>query len=104
MRKNFIHKNESFTCEHCGAKSPLLKGSCRNHCHVCLWSKHVDLDLPGDRSNKCEGMMEPVALEYNSKKGYIIIHRCQQCGEEKRNKLAEDDNQEVVLMLAQEQF
>lgn len=38
--------------------------------------------------------MTPVAVEYNSKKGYQIVHICSQCGSMTRNVAAlEDENQ-----------
>lgn len=90
-RKNFIKNNESFVCENCGEHvTPLKNGSCRNHCPFCFYSKHVD-DIPGDRESTCGGLMEPVAYSQNSKKGYIITHRCIKCGKEINNKLAFDD-------------
>jgi hypothetical protein len=45
----FIARQEPFVCEHCGkAVEPLAKGSYRNHCPHCLWSKHVDDVGPGE--------------------------------------------------------
>lgn len=38
--------------------------------------------------------MVPVKVEYHSKKGYQIVHRCERCGAESRNIAAlEDDHQ-----------
>lgn len=34
--------------------------------------------------------MEPVRVEADAKKGYIIIHKCQRCGEIHRNKAAHE--------------
>lgn len=84
--------NNAFTCAHCGAEVPPLdNGSYRNHCPYCLYSLHVDIN-PGDRANECRGVLEPVGVVYNSKKGWVIIHRCQRCGEIRRNKAALDDS------------
>ncbi|GAA5501989.1 hypothetical protein Dxin01_01728 [Deinococcus xinjiangensis] len=86
--------NNAFTCEHCGADVlPLQNGSVRNHCPVCLHSKHVDIQ-PGDRASTCLGDMEPVGLEQSGKKGWVILHRCTQCGFVGRNKAALDDPQQ----------
>lgn len=83
--------NNSFVCEHCGAEvAPLRNGSVRNHCPVCLHSKHVDI-LPGDRASDCLGDMVPVGLEQSGKKGWVILHRCAKCGYEGRNRAALDD-------------
>ncbi len=90
-RKNFISNNEAFICENCGKSiSPLKNGSCRNHCPYCFFSKHVD-EIPGDRESECKGLMKPIGYEYNSKKGYIIIHKCQKCGKIMKNKTSFDD-------------
>jgi len=96
-RKNFIRVKESFTCEHCGTR---VEGNgYTNHCPRCLYSKHVDLETPGDRLNPCRGLMEPIGIEV--KKGeYIIIHKCTKCGEIKKNKAAPGDNFEAILKLS----
>jgi hypothetical protein len=83
--------NQAFCCIHCEQEvPPLQNGSYRNHCPFCLYSLHVDIN-PGDRANDCEGVLEPIGVEYSSKKGWIIIHRCQRCAELRRNKAALDD-------------
>ncbi|MDI3257306.1 MAG: RNHCP domain-containing protein [Kyrpidia sp.] len=86
MAKRFTVRNEGFICARCGLPVAPLPGSCRNHCPRCLWSRHVD-ELPGDRAAGCGGLMEPVAVEYDGKKGYMVVHRCRRCGKETRNKL-----------------
>ncbi|CUI18161.1 conserved hypothetical protein (plasmid) [Candidatus Protochlamydia naegleriophila] len=62
--------------------------SYRNHCPFCLGSIHVD-NSPSDRNSTCNGVMVACRLNYNGKKGWQIIHRCQRCGVEKTNKIAE---------------
>ena len=99
-RKNFIVRNESFICKNCGHKNLPLQGSCRNHCQKCLFSLHVELDVAGDRENACGGFMKPVSLEQLSKKGYVIVHRCLECGMEMKNKTADDDDFEKVIELS----
>jgi hypothetical protein len=96
-RTNFIVINEAFVCQNCQHPNPPLPGSCRNHCQKCLYSLHLDLKVPGDRHNDCFGLMKPIALDYNGKKGYIIIHQCQRCGVRKRNKTAPDDEQKEII-------
>ena len=100
MKKRFIVINEEFTCKNCGHKNVPLKGSCRNHCNKCLYSLHVDKKTPGDRESKCGGLMKPVQLEHSGKKGFIIIHHCEKCKKEIRNKVAPDDNQESLRNLS----
>jgi len=98
-----LNKNETnkgFVCQHCGKTVAPAEKTARNHCPYCLWSLHVDLETPGDRQNPCQGLMEPAAL-YQKHGEWIVIHRCQECGTEKPNKLASDVNYETVLDLTQ---
>ena len=88
-QKRFIKNDDSFTCAHCRRQVLPLGYSSRNHCPFCLWSVHVDIN-PGDRACECGGLMKPVSAEPDAKKGYIIIHQCQKCGEVRRNKAAHD--------------
>lgn len=95
MARKFVRKIEDFACAHCGKK---IKGNgYTNHCPFCLWSQHVDIN-PGDRACDCQGLMKPVRIEKN-KKGLIIIHRCQKCGKEKRNKVDEKDDFEHIIRI-----
>ncbi len=87
-----IKINIGFTCEKCGYQNAPAEQTCRNHCSRCLFSKHVDQDTPGDRKSSCLGLMEPIRIDYNSKKGMLIHHRCTLCNKEIVNKCAQDDN------------
>ena len=98
-KHNFKVIDEEFVCENCGSLVPKLGYSCRNHCPKCLHSKHVDIN-PGDRSEDCKGILEPVGMEPNSKKGYMIIFRCKKCGMIRKNKAAEDDNMDLLISLS----
>ena len=97
--KVFNEIDEEFVCEHCGKLVPKLGYSCRNHCKFCLYSKHVDKN-PGDREETCHGMLVPIGVETNSKKGYIIIYRCDKCGQIRRNVSARDDNMNAIIKLS----
>ena len=99
MLSKFTEIDESFVCENCGKQVESLKYSCRNHCPSCLYSKHVDIN-PGDRSEECHGMLEPIGIEISSKKGYVIIHKCKKCGAIRKNKAAKDDNMELIIKLS----
>ncbi len=96
---NFTVIDEEFICENCKTKVPKLGYSCRNHCPVCLYSKHVDIN-PGDRLETCHGMLEPIGIETNSKKGYVIVFKCKKCGAIRKNKAAEDDNMDLIIKLS----
>ena len=76
---NFTEIDEEFICEHCGKKVEKLNYSCRDHCSHCLYAKHVDIN-PGDRMETCHGLLRPIAIENNPKKGYVIVYRCEKCG------------------------
>ena len=94
--KRFQRTVEDFDCEHCGAH--VQGNGYTNHCPKCLWSKHVDKE-PGDRAERCSGMMEPVKLE-GSSPAYRIVHRCVKCGAERRVNTSPDDNKEALLAIA----
>ena len=98
MDSKFTEIDEEFICENCNNKVNKLGYSCRNHCPICLHSKHVDIN-PGDRAEKCHGILEPIGVELDSKKGYVITFKCKKCGSIRRNKAAEDDNMELIIKL-----
>lgn len=52
------------------------------------------------REEECHGMLEPIGLEINNKKGYVIIFKCKKCGQIRRNKAAEDDNMDLIISLS----
>jgi hypothetical protein len=92
-------EDTAFTCAHCGARVPRHPdGSYRNHCRVCLCSRHVD-DKPGDRASTCGGLMVPYGVDYSGKKGFMLRHRCTVCGHEGRNKTASDDDLDRIMAL-----
>lgn len=88
----FIPREEPFICEHCGKSvEPLGKGTYRDHCPFCLYAKHVDDIGPGDRASSCLGLMKPMRLEQSSKKGFVIVYECNNCGKTSKNRAAPDD-------------
>lgn len=96
-RKNFIaQKRESFLCRQCGTENSDMNASPRNHCFQCLHSIHVDQDVPGDRASICGGIMKPMAVDQDGKKGLIIVHQCLKCQKFQRNKAAVDDDMDRI--------
>lgn len=91
----FIKNDNTFICEHCGEKVEKLKYTSRDHCNHCLYSKHVDKD-PGDRLEECHGLLKPINVEVNSKKGEVIVYECEKCGARRRNVVADDDDREEI--------
>ena len=95
MGRNFTKIDDEFVCENCGKKVPKLGYSCRNHCPWCLYSKHVDIN-PGDRLESCQGLLKPIDIELDSKKGNVIIFKCMKCGSIRKNKMANDDDINLI--------
>jgi DNA-directed RNA polymerase subunit RPC12/RpoP len=92
----------SFPCGHCGVDVSLdAPGTThRNHCPSCLWSRHLDRNVPGDRKADCPGGMEPIAVTVRGEGRWMLVHRCTRCGRLRLNKTAADDNVLVLLQLA----
>ncbi len=88
----FTRKVEDFDCAECGAR---VRGDgYTNHCSACLTSLHVDVD-PGDRAERCGGVMRPVGVEV-VRGSYVIVHRCDGCGVVRRCKAAAADDLDVI--------
>lgn len=102
MGRKFTEIDEAFICENCGKKVDSLGYTCRDHCNNCLCSKHVDIN-PGDREEMCHGLLEPIRVELDSKKGYVIIYKCKKCGAIRKNKAANDDNMDLIIELTTRQ-
>lgn len=90
--------DEEFICENCNQKVNKLKYSARDHCPFCLYSKHVDIN-PGDRENECKGLLEPIDIE-KFKQTYKIIYKCQKCGQQHKNVMADDDDLNKIIELS----
>lgn len=101
-----------FECVNCGQWVPIndfIGTKNRNHCQLCLWSKHVDGDVAGDRSAGCHGKMKPVGLTFKQagedkygkpRQGELmIIHECTKCGKVSINRIAGDDKPDEILKL-----
>ncbi len=103
MSREHAHQAESgtFICLHCDATvAPLESGiGRRNHCPRCLWSLHIDL-RPGDRRCGCRGQMEPVGIWTKESGEWAIIHRCLKCGFLRTNRIAVDDDELCLFLLA----
>ena len=96
--KQFTKRDEEFICENCGAKVEKLGYTSRDHCPHCLCSKYVDC-MPGDRNETCHGILRPIQVVLDNKKGYVIIYKCDKCGAIRKNKSAIDDNEEILIKL-----
>ena len=96
--KQFLMRDENFICEYCNNNVNKLGYTARDHCPNCLYSKHVDIN-PGDRANECKGLLKPIGIE-KFKDTYKIIYKCEKCGEIHKNKMADDDNMNLIIELS----
>ena len=100
-RRQRPDRPEAFRCRHCRAfVGPVPSGGRhRNHCPVCLYSRHVDDRLPGDRESTCGGSMAPVGYFVRPNGEHTLVHRCCECGAQRHNRIAADDDFALVLRL-----
>ena len=96
--KKFKMIDESFICENCKKEVTPLGYTARDHCPHCLYSKHLDIN-PGDRQNTRHGLLAPIGIE-KFKDTYKIIYRCKTCKEIHKNKIAIDDNMDLIIKLS----
>ena len=93
-------ETEEFKCGRCKTfvGPPISGGRHRNHCPLCLHSKHVD-HAPGDRKNECRSLMEPIGTAFRRNGEQVIVHRCLGCGEVRYCRAAADDHLLVCMRL-----
>ena len=96
--KKFKMVDEEFICINCGKLVKRLGYTARDHCPYCLVSLHVDIN-PGDRRNKCHGLLIPIDIE-KYKDTYKIIYKCDKCGKLHKNIMAKDDDMEKIIELS----
>ena len=102
---------DGFACLHCGVFVPFIPtmGTAhRNHCRACLWSRHVDTAVSGDRKSQCGSGMAPVAItlkitgadKFTGETKYgdvMLVHQCVACGAIAINRIAADDAEPAIL-------
>jgi ribosome biogenesis GTPase / thiamine phosphate phosphatase len=96
---NYIESG--FVCLNCGrpvTPNPVSSDH-SNHCPWCLHSLHLDT-VPGDQASCCRGIMEPVVISVRRDKEWGIIHRFNDCGALRENRIAGDDNAMALMSLA----
>ena len=95
------HERKPFKCGRCRAfvGTTVSGGRHRNHCPLCLTSRHVDLRRPGDRASPCRALMPAIGVAYRPDGEQMVVHRCNGCGVERRNRVAADDNPIALLRL-----
>ncbi len=94
------NKSKSFECQKCHSTvAHTAPGTHhRNHCPNCLYSLHVD-KIPGDRQEPCRGLMNPVGKLYKPDGEEMIVHQCINCGLKRKNRVAGDDSESLLLKL-----
>lgn len=93
---------DAFRCLQCRLDVPVhAPGTAhRNHCPNCLYSKHVDDRIPGDRAAECGARMEPLSIAVRGDGEWVIIHRCTGCDELSANRVAGDDSPLLLVRVA----
>ncbi|MFC1755933.1 RNHCP domain-containing protein [Patescibacteria group bacterium] len=96
-----MHKSDHYICRNCRKevlyKAPGTKN--RNHCPFCLHSLHVDTTI-GDRKSKCWGVMQPIGKMIKNDGEEVLVHECQKCGLVRKNRVAGDDDWDLVEKLS----
>lgn len=87
---------ENFTCEVC--KERVVGDGYTDHCPKCLFGKHVDYEVPGDRVSDCGGLMEPKEVIYE-KGEYKIFYKCTKCRHDFWVKAGKGDDKEKLSEL-----
>jgi hypothetical protein len=92
---------DTFRCKRCRFEVPTHAPGTRhrNHCPLCLWSRHLD-DAPGDRAAGCAGQMEPIGVTVQRDGEWSLVHRCGSCSHVRLNRIAGDDNPLTLMQLA----
>ncbi len=90
VRKNPIHRDESFQC--CVCKRQVSEGGIqiRDHCSFCLHGLHLDI-IPGDRASDCKGLLIPQHVETSNAQTWIY-YSCKKCEHSFRVRSHPDDD------------
>jgi len=101
FRRRAGRVEKPFRCGYCKAMVDVVPygGKHRNHCPYCLYSRHVDDRVMGDRASTCGGVMRPIGAFVRPKGEHVVVHHCLGCGFERYNRIAADDDFDLVLRL-----
>lgn len=93
--------DQAFRCVRCKQfiGAPITGGRHRNHCPNCLWSRHVDDRVPGDRKSDCHAAMQPIGRVIRRNGEQVLLHECRGCGKHDPNRIAADDNPLLLMRL-----
>lgn len=100
MKRYRPNESKDFRCKRCRKEvaGQAIGTKQRNHCPYCLCSLHVDEKI-GDRASKCKRIMEPIGLTTKKDGEVMIVTKCIGCGKISTNRIAGDDNTDVILSL-----
>jgi len=90
VRKNPIHRDESFQCCVCQRLVAEGKVQIRDHCPFCLHGLHLDI-VPGDRASDCKGVLIPQHVETGNAQTWIY-YSCKKCEHSFRVRSHPDDD------------
>ena len=95
--RKFTKVKEDFKCLKCG--TAVSGDGYTNHCPVCLYSRHVDREYPGDRLSECEGLMKPSGVVLKGGQPYKLLFKCELCGKKNLNKISSQDDMDAICKL-----
>lgn len=97
-RRNFVRRTENFVCGNCGEE--VIGDGYTDHCPKCLWGKHVDFEIPGDRVSDCKGLMKPIKTELRiTNYEFQIYFKCTKCRHTFRVREGKGDDREKLMEL-----
>ena len=65
-----------------------------------VYIPNMQIKIQETGGEECHGDLEPIGLEIDGKKGYVIIFKCKKCGAIRKNKSAKDDNMDLIIKLS----
>ncbi|MFH0701019.1 MAG: RNHCP domain-containing protein [Candidatus Woesearchaeota archaeon] len=93
---------KDFRCGYCKNMVPAesIGTAHRNHCPTCGYSRHID-NRTGHVNSTCKSLMAPVGLMWKSEGEISLVHLCLGCETIDYNRIAGDDNPEMILGIYQ---
>jgi hypothetical protein len=98
MKHFLVPDQKPYVCGHCGFKT--MGGRYSDHCPRCLWSQHVDDQIPGDRASACHGLMEPIGVIHKHGR-WRLIERCVNRDKTFIVDCLPEDHQDLIISLSQ---
>ena len=64
-----------------------------------MWIK-----IQGIEQKSATGFLSLCGIEMSQKKGYVIVHECEKCGQSRKNKAAVDDDMDRIIEVSVAEF